>query len=156
MNDDLDRPPQPAPGRPALGQPATGDDATSRDRARLVAAAADEKKGIDTVILDVGDVLAICELFVVTSAPNTRLVRTIAEEIEVRLREAGGGSPLRVEGLRDLQWVLVDYGDVVVHVFHEETRRFYDIERLYRDVPRVEWEPLTSALAPDRSPDRLA
>jgi ribosome-associated protein len=70
-------------------------------------------------------------------------VRTIAEEIEQRLRDEGGGSPLRVEGLRDLQWVLVDYGDVVVHVFHDDTRRFYDIERLYRDVPRVEWEPLT-------------
>lgn len=117
---------------------------TTEDRARLAAAVADDKKGTDTVILDVGDVLAICELFVVTSAPNTRLVRTIAEEIENKLREVGGGSPLRVEGLRDLQWVLVDYGDIVVHVFLEETRRFYDIERLYRDVRRVEWEPLVS------------
>ena len=118
---------------------------TTRDRARLVAAVADQKNGIDTVILDVGDVLAICELFVVTSAPNTRLVRSIAEEIEARLRTAGGGDPLRVEGIRDLQWVLVDYGDIVVHVFLEETRRFYDIERLYRDVPRVDWEPLAGA-----------
>src|SRR5262245_21126036 len=121
---------------------AAGDAANSRDRARLAAAVADDKRGIDTIILDVGNVLAICDLFVVTSAPNTRLVRTIAEEIETRLRDAGGGSPLRVEGLRDLQWVLVDYGDVVIHVFLDETRRFYDIERLYRDVPRVEWEPL--------------
>lgn len=118
---------------------------TTRDRARLVAAVADQKNGIDTVILDVGDVLAICELFVVTSAPNTRLVRSIAEEIEARLRAAGAGDPLRIEGIRDLQWVLVDYGDIVVHVFLEETRRFYDIERLYRDVPRVDWEPLAGA-----------
>jgi ribosome-associated protein len=121
---------------------AAGAAATSRDRARLAAAVADDKRGIDTIILDVGNVLAICDLFVVTSAPNTRLVRTIAEEIETKLRDAGAGSPLRVEGLRDLQWVLVDYGDVVIHVFLDETRRFYDIERLYRDVPRVEWEPL--------------
>ena len=128
---------------------AAGAAATSRDRARLAAAVADDKRGLDTVILDVGDVLAICELFVVTSAPNTRLVRTIAEEIETRIREAGGGSPLRVEGLRDLQWVLVDYGDIVIHVFLEETRRFYDIERLYRDVRRVEWEPLARAGRPD-------
>ena len=113
------------------------------------AAGAAAKRGLDTIILDVGDVLAICELFVVTSAPNTRLVRTIAEEIETRIREAGGGSPLRVEGLRDLQWVLVDYGDIVIHVFLEETRRFYDIERLYRDVERVEWEPLARAGRPD-------
>jgi ribosome-associated protein len=128
---------------------AAGAAATSRDRARLAAAVADDKRGLDTIILDVGDVLAICELFVVTSAPNTRLVRTIAEEIETRIREAGGGSPLRVEGLRDLQWVLVDYGDIVIHVFLEETRRFYDIERLYRDVARVEWEPLARAGRPD-------
>ena len=121
------------------------DEASAQDRARLAAAVADDKQGRDTVILDVGDVLAICELFVVTSAPNTRLVRTIAEEIEQRLHEAGGGSPLRVEGLRELQWVLVDYGDIVVHVFLEETRRFYDIERLYRDVRRIDWEPLTGA-----------
>ena len=131
-------------------------DASARDRARLAAAVADDKKGLDTVILDVGDVLAICELFVITSAPNTRLVRTIAEEIELRLREAGGGSPLRVEGLRDLQWVLVDYGDVVVHVFHDDTRRFYDIERLYRDVPRVEWEPLTATPRPSARRRRAA
>jgi ribosome-associated protein len=113
---------------------------------------ADDKKGLDTVILDVGDVLAICELFVITSAPNTRLVRTIAEDIELRLREAGAGSPLRVEGLRDLQWVLVDYGDVVIHVFHDDTRRFYDIERLYRDVPRVAWQPLTGAARTSERP----
>jgi len=138
MSDDLDG---------SVG--AAGAAATSQDRARLAAAVADDKRGLDTVILDVGDVLAICELFVVTSAPNTRLVRTIAEEIENRIREEGGGSPLRVEGLRDLQWVLVDYGDIVIHVFLEETRRFYDIERLYRDVPRVEWEPLAGAGRPD-------
>ena len=138
MSDDLDG---------SVG--AAGAAATSRDRARLAAAVADDKRGQDTIILDVGDVLAICELFIVTSAPNTRLVRTIAEEIETRISESGGGSPLRVEGLRDLQWVLVDYGDIVIHVFLEETRRFYDIERLYRDVPRVEWEPLARAGRPD-------
>jgi ribosome-associated protein len=121
------------PGR--RGEPMT------EDWARLAAAVADDKQGSQTIILDVGDVLAICELFVVTSAPNTRLVRTIAEEIEERVRRAGGPSPIQIEGLRDLQWVLVDYGDLVVHVFHEDARRFYDIERLYRDVPRVSWEP---------------
>jgi ribosome-associated protein len=127
------------------------DVATTEDWARLAAAVADEKKGAETIILDVGEVLAICELFVVTSAPNTRLVRTIAEEIEERIRRAGGPSPIQIEGLRDLQWVLVDYGDLVIHVFHDEARRFYDIERLYRDVPRVRWEPF--AVAP-RTADR--
>src|SRR5262249_35900094 len=122
--------------RPAADAP------TTEDWARLAAAVADEKNGADTIILDVGNVLAICDLFVVTSASNTRLVRTIAEEVEERIRQAGGPTPKQVEGIRELQWVLVDYGHLVVHVFHEEARRFYDIERLYRDVPRVSWQSL--------------
>jgi ribosome-associated protein len=112
---------------------------SSEDVALAAAAAADEKKGEDTVVLRVGPVLAICELFVVTSAGNPRLVRTLAEEVEKVVRDRTGFSPLRVEGMRDLQWVLLDYGDVVVHVFHDDARRFYDIERLYRDVERVSW-----------------
>src|SRR5262245_10778043 len=113
--------------------------------ARRAAQTADDKKGTATVILDVGDVLSICGYFVVTSAPNTRLVRTIAEEIWRVLKLDFDAAPVRVEGLRDLQWVLLDYGDVVVHVFHDEARAFYDIERLYRDVARIGWESVPSA-----------
>jgi ribosome-associated protein len=124
-------------------RPADGaDGADTVHWARIAAAAADSKRGAETVILDVGDVLTITELFVVTSASNTRLVKTIAEEVEEQVRRAGGPSPLRVEGVREQQWVLVDYGDFVVHVFLDEARRFYDIERLYRDVPRVSWQSL--------------
>lgn len=112
---------------------------TADDLAAAAALAADDKKGDGTVVLRVGPVLAICELFVVTSASNTRLVRTLAEEVEKAVRERYGLSPLRVEGSRDLQWVLLDYGDVVVHVFLDEARAFYDIERLYRDVEHVAW-----------------
>jgi len=84
-------------------------------------------------------VLAITDSFVITSAPNDRLVRGIADAIEMAVKEAGGPGPLRVEGLREGQWVLLDYGDFVVHVFLEETRSFYDLERLWRDAPRVDW-----------------
>ena len=63
-----------------------------------------------------------------------------AEEIEEAIKAAGGPGPMRVEGLSDLTWVLLDYGDIVVHVFAEETRRFYDIERLYRDCPTIAWQ----------------
>ena len=110
-----------------------------RSWALLAARTADDKQGRGTVILEVGSVLAITDYFVVTSGRNARQVRTIAEEVERAIKEAGGPGPLRVEGLSDLTWVLLDYGDVVVHVFDEETRRFYDIERLYRDVPVIEW-----------------
>ena len=108
--------------------------------ARTAARAADEKKGEDTMILDVSGVLVIADAFVVTSAPNRRLVRTLAEAVEEDVWLGHDRRPLRTEGLSDLQWVLLDYGDVVVHVFAEEQRRFYEIERLYRDVPRVQYD----------------
>ena len=107
--------------------------------ARAAACAADAKKGVDTVILGVGGVLAITEYFVITSAGNKRLVRTIADSVEDDIKASLGRSPLRVEGLTQHEWVLIDYGDVVVHVFADETRRFYEIERLYRDAPRLAW-----------------
>jgi ribosome-associated protein len=100
----------------------------------------DDKQGTQTVVLDVGNVLAITGAFVVTSGPNTRLVRTLAEEVERVLKLEGGPAPRRVEGLGELSWVLLDYGGFVVHVFLEDSRRFYDIERLYRDVPVVGWQ----------------
>jgi ribosome-associated protein len=107
--------------------------------ARIAAAAADDKKASETVLLDVGEVLSITDVFVVTSGANARQVRTIADEVEKQLRDRAGLSPLRTEGRRDLTWVLLDYGALVVHVFSEEMRRFYDIERLYRDVPTTRW-----------------
>ena len=105
--------------------------------AEVAATAALAKKADDVVILEVGPVLAITDSFVIASAPNDRLVRAIAEEVEKQIKDAGGPGPLRVEGLREAEWILLDYGDFVVHVFREETRRFYDLERLWADAPRV-------------------
>jgi ribosome-associated protein len=97
------------------------------------------------VILDVGDILGIAEAFVITSAPNTRQVRTIIEEVEKQLREKADARPRSVEGLDDASWVLLDYGDVVVHVFLTETREFYGLERLWADAARVPWENATAS-----------
>jgi ribosome-associated protein len=109
----------------------------------LAAHAASSKKGTDPVVLAVGDVLSITDFFVIVSGTNTRQVRTIADEVEEQIRDAGGPNPLRVEGLDDLHWVLVDYGEFVVHVFLQETREYYELERLWSDVPAVEWEEST-------------
>lgn len=79
----------------------------------------------------------------ITSATNDRQVRAIAEEIELQVGRATGMKPLRAEGLDDARWVLVDYGDFVVHVFLDEVRRYYDLERLWADAPRVAWAPVT-------------
>jgi ribosome-associated protein len=114
-------------------------DAETLAVATAAARAADEKQGRNIVVLAVGKVLTIADLFVVVDAPNRRLVRTLVEEIEQAIRVATERLPRRVEGLREQQWVLLDYGDVVVHVFLDEVRRFYEIERLYRDAPMVDW-----------------
>ncbi|MDP1807860.1 MAG: ribosome silencing factor [Acidimicrobiales bacterium] len=115
-----------------------------RDWARTAAQAASAKGGEETVIIEVGAVLAITDAFVITSGRNTRQVKTIAEEVETRLKADGGINPLRVEGLGDSQWILLDYGDIVVHVFLDETREYYDLERLWSDAPRVAWEDQTT------------
>jgi ribosome-associated protein len=113
----------------------------ARSLATVAARAAASKKAEGTVILEVGGLLAITDAFVITSGTNARQVRTIAEEVETRAKQAGRGGPLRVEGLDDARWVLLDYGDVVVHVFLEEARRYYDLERLWSDAPRWSWNP---------------
>jgi ribosome-associated protein len=118
-----------------------------RRRVVIAAQAADAKKGLDTIVLEVGPVLVITDAFVITSGTNPRQVRTIADEVERWLTEREGVKPRRVEGLNEATWVLLDYGEFVVHVFHEESRRFYDLERLWSDVARVEWEPAASAVA---------
>jgi ribosome-associated protein len=112
---------------------------SSLDLACFAASVVNDKKATDTLVIEVGPILAVVEYFVITSASNRRLVRTLSDEVEAQIRAATGRSPLRVEGAREQQWVLIDYGDVVVHVFSDETRSFYEIERLYRDATFVDW-----------------
>ena len=111
----------------------------TRQWAITAARAADDKQARDVVVLEVADVLALCGWFVIASGGNDRQVKAICDEVELQVREAGGPKPKRIEGLQDRQWVLMDYGDVVVHVFQQEQRDFYDLERLWADVPRVDW-----------------
>lgn len=122
-----------------IQHPETVPDADALTVAKVAARVADDKQGTETIVIPVGEILGITEFFVVTGASNRRLVRAVAEEIEEKIRESCGRSPGRTEGHREQQWVLLDYGDVVVHVFLDEVRQFYEIERLYKDVPRVEW-----------------
>jgi ribosome-associated protein len=105
----------------------------------VAARAADDKKADHTLVLAVGEVLAITDYFVIASASNRRLVKSVVDAVEEAVRETLGRSPIRIEGASEQQWVLVDFGDVVVHVFAEEIRMYYEIERLYRDVPKIEW-----------------
>jgi len=110
----------------------------SLDSVLVAAGAASSKTDDPTVVLDVGELLGITDHFVITSGSNARQVRTIAEEVEMRVKAQGGGSPRCIEGLQDARWVLLDYGQFVVHVFLDEARHFYNLERLWSDAPRVE------------------
>ncbi len=114
-------------------------DVEPRTLAIAAARVADEEKGTDVKVLEVGDVLGVTEYFVIAGASNRRLVRRLVDAIESECRVQTGRSPVRTEGAREQQWVLIDYGDVVVHLFLEEIRDFYEIERLYRDVPIIDW-----------------
>lgn len=121
------------------------DDVPAVELARMIAGIADAEHGSDVVVLEVSEVLGVTDYFVIVSASNRRLVRTLVDEIEMQTRELTDRSPLRSEGVREQQWVLIDYGDVVVHVFLAEVREFYEIERLYRDVPKIDWSNAASA-----------
>ena len=113
----------------------------------MAARAAAAKSGTDILVLEVGPIIGITEVFVITSGRNARQVRTIAEEIEEKLKEEGHSGPIRTEGLREAAWVLLDYGDFVVHVFLEEIRGFYNLDRLWSDAPHLDWEETEAAVS---------
>ncbi len=104
---------------------------------RAAALAASDKLATDQLAFDVSEQLAITDAFLLASGGNDRQVRAIVEEVEDKLRELGA-KPIRREGHRDGRWVLLDYGDVVIHVQHAEEREFYALERLWRDCPLIE------------------
>ena len=102
----------------------------------LAARAASDKMASDILAFDVSEQLAITDAFLLAAASNDRQVKAIVDEIEDRLREAGSKA-IRREGQREGRWVLLDYGEIVVHVQHDEERAFYALERLWRDCPAI-------------------
>ncbi len=121
-----------------LGRPHV-DSTDSRQVAIAAAKAASSKQGADIVILDVARLIVITDFFVIASGTSDRQVKTIVDEVEKQLKTIDV-RPVRTEGEVDARWVLLDYVDVVVHVFAEEEREYYDLERLWRDAPRVPWD----------------
>jgi ribosome-associated protein len=114
---------------------------TASDRAlelvTVAARAASEKLATDVVAIDVSDHLVITDVFLLASAPNDRQVRAIVDAVEEALQKAGV-KPVRREGEREGRWVLLDFGDLVVHVQHAEEREYYALERLWRDCPAID------------------
>lgn len=122
------------------------DTVESRALAVLAAEAAADKKASDIRILDLGELLAITDFFVIASASNERQLGTIADELERRVKEATGRGPRRREGTKDTGWMVLDYGDVVVHAFTADQRAYYELERLWADAPVVPFEPASASV----------
>ena len=112
---------------------------TEKQMAQLVCCALDEKKGRDIKVIDIHDVSVIADYFVIASGSNQNQVQAMVDNVEEQLGRAGF-EPKQVEGVRNSSWILMDYGDVIVHVFDEENRLFYDLERIWRDGKTLDME----------------
>lgn len=106
--------------------------------ARIAALAADEKKATDIIVLDLTSLSDVCDFFVICSAANARMLDSVVDEVEERIKKNTGIGPLSHEGRAGASWVLLDYGSVVVHAFLPETRDYYRLERLWGDAPQVD------------------
>ena len=126
--------PQPV-GRPQT-QGAGAEDQLDERVLKALHAAAD-KKALDIVVLDLREVATFTDFFVITSGANERQVQAISDEVYETLKKTGS-TAARVEGYKTAEWILLDYGDFVVHVFEQKARQFYDLERLWRESKRVE------------------
>jgi ribosome-associated protein len=109
----------------------------TEDEVQIAAHAASEKKATDIVALDLRQLASFTEFFLICTGTNSRQVQAISNGVEEELR-AAGKRPLHIEGYNNAEWILLDYGDFIVHVFSATSRRFYDLERLWRDAGRVE------------------
>jgi ribosome-associated protein len=140
-------PEQSAKGRVEKAQDvdATNETCTEKldERICLALNAAGEKKALDPVVLDLREIASFTDYFIITSGTNVRQVQAIADEVVEQLKKQGTRA-LRTEGYSTGEWVLVDYGDFIVHVFDNKSRQFYDLERLWRDAVRV---PVTEGTA---------
>src|SRR3954462_5749316 len=114
------------------------------------AQAAADKLAHDILLLDVSEQLVITDVFLLASAPNDRQGRAVVDEIEARLRDLGA-KPIRLEAAEEGRWVLLDFGDIVLHVQHEEERIYYALERLWKDCPVIPFEDADRARAAERA-----
>ena len=111
---------------------------SSKQLALDVCKALSAKRGKDIVILDVKDRTSLCDYFVIAGASNAPQIRAMGEGVEEAIEKQCGIHPTRTEGVRDGRWAVVDYGDVIVHIFNDDTRLFYHLERLWSDGKNME------------------
>ncbi|MGB8361453.1 MAG: ribosome silencing factor [Acidimicrobiia bacterium] len=108
--------------------------------AKMAADAIFDKNGVDIVLLDVGDSFFLSDVFVIATGSSRTNVQALADHVEEKIGQSHGVKPLRVEGRSEGEWVLVDYGDIIVHLFQAGPRDYYSLERLWGDAGRIRWE----------------
>lgn len=111
---------------------------SSKELALIAARAASDKRAADVMAIDVAELLVVTDYFVICTGNTDIQVKAIADEVEDRLREEAGVKPIGREGLPEAKWALLDFGDLVIHVFQPEEREFYRLEKLWGDAPRLE------------------
>ncbi len=121
-----------------------------REMLKIAVKAVDDKKASDIVALDISHIASFADYFLLCTGESSRQIQAIADEVERKLHEAGI-RPAHVEGYRNAEWILMDYIDLVVHVFSKSARTFYDLERLWRDARRLDAQKLLHARIPRRS-----
>jgi ribosome-associated protein len=126
-------------GRSANKQPGARKAQTldTEEAVTIAARAASDKKATDLVVLDLRNAASFTEYFLICTGASTRQVQAVSNAVEEALLK-NGKRPMHIEGYSSAEWILLDYGDFIVHVFGAASRRFYDLERLWRDAPRVE------------------
>ena len=97
------------------------------------------KKGMDIVLLEVEGLFVLSDVFVIATGTSRPHVQSLADQVEEKLREDRGLKPLRIEGKAEAEWVLIDFGDIIVHLFQAGPRDFYGLERLWADAERIKW-----------------
>ncbi len=108
------------------------------DEVKLAVACASEKKAFDIVAIDLREIASFTEFFIIASGTNVRQVQAISDEITEKLKEQLNSRVIRIEGYPTGEWILLDYGDFIVHIFEQKAREFYDLERLWRDAKKVQ------------------
>ncbi|MDX6612415.1 MAG: ribosome-associated protein [Blastocatellia bacterium] len=137
IKDEVLRHEAPAAEVPATSRQQRFDLSQLDERVLTALHAAADKKAVEVTVLDLSGISSFTDYFVITSGTNVRQVQAIADEVVEQLKKQGTRAA-RVEGYQKGEWILVDYGDFIVHVFEDKARRFYDLERLWRDAPRCD------------------
>lgn len=110
---------------------------TSRELAKMACECIEEKKGIDIKVIDISKISVLADYFIIAGGSNIRQIQSIADNIEEKLGRAGA-APKSVEGYQTSNWILMDYRDIIIHIFNQEERLFYDLERIWADGTTIE------------------